>query len=312
MKCLPIVTLLSACIVLPLTGCQGKAPPEDVDALIERTLDNLVYVEGGSFMMGDIGYEVPESDPNGEWVTMADGSESYRRPFGCGPDCSLAHKVTLSGYYINKYETTYGEYDVYTEANGLPMVHEDRRGKSKAVVPEKPVYIGVDWYGARDYCLWLGEITGMAFDLPTEAQWEYAARSRGRAVRYATNNDKIETGKNYRSREAEAFVTDVPGRYPPNPLGLYDMTGNVNEWVRDWYSLRYYEESPELDPQGPEYDNLYATQKFSRGFGTANSDWSRNLVYRRIADPPENDGNGNGFRCALYSEKPLTDASEIR
>ncbi|GGX70839.1 formylglycine-generating enzyme family protein [Saccharospirillum salsuginis] len=299
-------------IGLPLiAACQDPAPPEDVDALIERTLDNLVYVEGGSFMMGDIGYEVPESDPDGEWVTMADGSKSYRKPFGCNAGCYPMHKVTLTGYYINKYETTYGEYDVYTEANGLPRAMAEVRGKAVAVQPERPVYVGVDWYGARDYCQWLGKITGLAFDLPTEAQWEYAARSRGRAVRYATDNGKMEPGRNYRSLEAEAFVPDVPGRYPPNPLGLYDMTGNVNEWVRDWYHHRYYEQSPELDPQGPEYDNLYATQKVSRGSGLANSDWTRNLVFRRLPRNPENDGSGEGFRCALHSDEPLHDASEL-
>ncbi len=308
-----IPALLPALITFPLlASCQQTDYPPEVEDLIEKTLDNMVYVEGGSFMMGDIGYEIPEDEPGGTWVTMEDGRESYRKPFGCSASCYPVHKVTLTGYYINKFETTYGEYDVYTEANGLPLVHEERRGRSPAIQPEKPVYIGVDWYSAQNYCQWLGELTGLEIDLPTEAQWEYAARSRGQAVKFATDNGEMEPGRNYRAHGlGRTFDPDPPGTHPPNPLGLYDMTGNVNEWVRDWYHIRYYEQSPEVDPQGPEYDNLYATRKVARGFGLSNSDWDANLVFRRLPRDPENDGGGEGFRCAIYSASKLPKLSEL-
>lgn len=311
MKCFPMVPLLSVCAVMSLPGCNDKAPPEDVAELVKRTLDNMVYVEGGSFMMGDIGYEVPESDPEGAWVIMEDGSKSYRKPFGCQEDCSYAHKVTLTGYYIYKYEVTYGEYDVYTQVNGLPLVEEESRNKNSPFVKkELPTVLGVDWFEAQAYCQWLGEVTGLAFDLPTEAQWEYAARSRGQAVKFATDNGKMEPGRNYRAKGL-GLPPQPPGSHPPNPLGLYDMTGNANEWVQDWYDPFYYEESPEFNPQGPKYDSLYVTRKVSRGFGTVNSNWNANLVIRRIADSPENDGNGNGFRCVIHSDQPLPKFSDI-
>lgn len=127
-----------------LSGCKGKSTPHaDVESLIEKTLNNMVYVEGCSFMMGNIGYEVPEDDPNGTWVTMEDGRKSYRIPFpGCSNSCFPIHKVSLSGYYINKYETTIGEYDVYTQANDLPLVYPERRSlESGNYLPDRPVYI---------------------------------------------------------------------------------------------------------------------------------------------------------------------------
>ncbi|WP_425413961.1 formylglycine-generating enzyme family protein [Saccharospirillum impatiens] len=270
----------------------------------------MVYVEGGSFMMGDIGYEIPEDEPGGTWVTMEDGRESYRKPFGCTASCYPVHKVTLTGYYLNKFEATYGGYDVYTEANGLPLVAERFRDREEFTGENRPISTHVNWYGAQDYCLWLGEVTGLPFSLPTEAEWEYAARSRGQAVQFATDNGEMEPGRNYRPK-GHPYVLGPPGTYPPNPLGLYDMTGNANEWVKDWFSSRYYRQSPELDPQGPEYDNLYATRKVSRGFGIVNSNWYANLVFRRIPTNPENDGSGTGFRCAIHSTTELPTLSEL-
>ncbi|AJQ97923.1 formylglycine-generating enzyme family protein [Gynuella sunshinyii] len=293
-----LLALLS--LTLPACGDESPYSPE-VKALIKQTLKHMVYVEGGSFVMGDVGYEVPETNPQGEWVPMADGSMSYRMPFGCDMDCIERHKVTLSGFYLNQYETTYAEYDTYTEANGLPLVREDLRGRSRFIEKEYPVNLGVNWYDAQAYCQWLGKITGLPFDLPTEAQWEYAARSRGMAVRYATDNGELEPGRNYRPHH-HGIQPDPPGTYPPNPLGLYDMTGNVNEWVRDWYIPNYYLHSPEKNPIGPSEER--SGVKVSRGFGTANSDWTANTVFRRISRPPEFTG-GNGFRCAIHSEEPL-------
>lgn len=306
-----IPVLLPAFITLPLlASCQETDYSPEVEALIEKTLDNMVYVEGGSFMMGDIGYEIPEDEPGGTWVTMEDGRESYRKPFGCSASCYPVHKVTLTGYYLNKFETTHWDYDVYTEANGLPLVAEKYRNRVEITGANRPIGTHVDWYKAQEYCLWLGDITGLPFRLPTEAQWEYAARSRGQAVKFATDNGEMEPGRNYRPRGSSIYY-DPPGTYPPNPLGIYDMTGNANEWVQDWYHTHYYEQSPEVDPQGPEYDNLYANQKVSRGFGLSNSDWYANLVFRRLPRDPENEGSGTGFRCAINNPSELPSLSEL-
>nr|WP_051207171.1 formylglycine-generating enzyme family protein [Saccharospirillum impatiens] len=285
-------------------GYFSEHSPE-VQALIERTLANMVYVEGGSFMMGNVGYEVPEDDPNGEWLEMADGNMSYRIPFpGCGQSCFPVHKVTLSGYYIHKYETTIREYDLYTNTNDLPYIKADQRGKNPNMEPDRAVYLGVDWHAAQEYCLWLADLTGLPFDLPTEAQWEYAARSRGQAVKFATNTGDIELGVNYWDYSTGSYYSiESVGKYPPNPLDLYDMTGNANEWVRDWYSPFAYRQGSRVNPVGPPDGDRWNTRKLSRGFGRGNSDWNGNLLFRRLAD--EVDYSGNGFRCAIHSERPL-------
>nr|WP_050762896.1 formylglycine-generating enzyme family protein [Reinekea blandensis] len=303
-------SLFAISVSIGVSGCNDQTPPKDsdpIDALIEKTLNNMVYVGGGSFMMGNIGYEVPEDDPNGTWITMEDGSKSYRVPFpGCSKSCFPIHKVNLSGFYINKYETTIGEYDVYTEANGLPMVYPERRElKSGNYLPDRPVYVGVDWHGANGYCQWLGEVTGLPFELPTEAQWEYAARSRGQAVRFATDTGELDFGRNSWDRHTGSFYgIDPVGSYPPNPLGLYDMTGNANEWVRDWYDPEIYEQGEQTNPTGPKDGDFWNSCKMSRGFGRQHSDASEINVYRRL--PKKIDyTSGPGFRCSIDTDISL-------
>jgi formylglycine-generating enzyme required for sulfatase activity len=215
------------------------------------------------------------------------------------------HKVTLTGYYINKYEATVGEFDVYTRANKLPLLAEERRPYSKNYEPDSVLSLYLDWYDASDYCQWLGEITGLPFDLPTEAQWEYAARSRGKAVRFATDNGELEMGRNHSPTFADLIDLDSPGKYPPNPLGLYDMTGNTNEWVRDWHYGSYYRVSPELNPTGAEEGAIWSNNKVTRGFGRGNFNIQSNLVFRRVIRSPKNDGAATGFRCAIYSDNPI-------
>ena len=101
------------------------------------------------------------------------------------------------------------------------------------------------------------EKTGLPFDLPTEAQWEYAARNRGQDVHYGTNDGHFKVGINapsYQQQEdflglGDAFIP--VGKYPATPLGLFDMGTNGQEWMRDWYSKTYYEHSPNHNPTDP-------------------------------------------------------------
>ena len=115
-----------------------------------------------------------------------------------------------------------------------------------------------NWQDAKDYCLWLGQVTTLPFDLPTEAQWEYAARSRGQHYYFATNtaylqlrsgsyyDPKIGYMVDYTNDEINApSGTDKVNAYPANPLGVYGMSNQVSEWVNDWYAKNYYLHSPE-------------------------------------------------------------------
>ena len=100
-----------------------------------------------------------------------------------------------------------------------------------------------NWQSAHGYCSWLGKQTGLLFSLPTEAQWEYVARDRGQDIAYPTDNGKLEVGKNYPSEDT--FNQNLKGtilpvnnvnEIPMNKLGIYEMGGNVLEWMKDWYA----------------------------------------------------------------------------
>lgn len=242
--------LLAACSPPAATDTPPEASGE-VRALVRQTLANLVFVEGGSFMMGDVGtYITRESyDQIGNFEFVdADHPESMFLRWTTGPyseDNKPAHEVTLSGYSLARHETTYGEYDVFTQATGREPIRPElvERGVRS---PDHPV--PVNWHQARDYCLWLGEQTGLPFDLPTEAQWEYAARSRGRNVLLATDDGWLDVGRNYPSPGGGPKPV---GSFPPNSLGLHDMSGNVEEWVFDRYSATYYARGANVDPDGP-------------------------------------------------------------
>ena len=142
-------------------------------------------------------------------------------------------------------------------------------------------------------------------DLPTEAQWEYAARARGTLLVFATDNGKEEPGRNFPTyKEIEKIVGDGAGQlpvglYPPNPLGLYDLGFNGYEWTTDWYAEDYYARSPEKDPRGPES----GTRKVFRSLTNDGNDHPA-MTFRRdarvmlLANSPTDVGNSAfGFRC---------------
>ncbi|TBW46943.1 hypothetical protein EZI54_22860 [Marinobacter halodurans] len=209
-----------------------------VTELVVRALDNMVPIEGGSFMMGD--FKVP-CEPGSDQLCRND---FYK-------DNDYIHKVTLDDYSLSKYETTIADFDLFRELQGKEPYEKEireREGREYLFEPDKPAWTK-NWQEPKDYCLWVGELASRPVDLPTEAQWEFAARNRGKEVRYATDNGKIEFGRNHqkkRGRESQAV-----GSFPPNPLGIYDLMGNTSEWIRDKYSETYYHQSPEINPMGP-------------------------------------------------------------
>ena len=253
-----------------------------VQLLKARTLQQMVFVEGGTFMMGDVGY----IDENGD-----------KQFFAPSPKVFPVHQVTLTSYSMNSLETTFGDYDVFTNYVGKDMVAKGSRDRAHKQ-PEYPAW-GMNWYDAREYCQWLGQEIGYAMDLPTEAQWEYAARSRGLAVAYATNNGKDERGINIRNPSENKFEMPV-GSWPPNPLGMYDMTGSVNEWTVD--NAHSYTEEAKTDPIFDEY--IAKRPKVTRGFGIIGASGGIKL-YKRIMFSPENTGAGNGIRCVVNHPEPL-------
>jgi formylglycine-generating enzyme required for sulfatase activity len=277
--------IMIACLLL--TACtQGpiKAKNPEFQALVDRTIESTVFVKGGSFMMGDPGDE----------LLQAFGDQAFKYYLPC-QDNKPAHIVTLDSYYMGKFEVTYDEHDVFTAATGRePTCKRDIGHDVRA--PANPA--GVSWHGAKNYCEWLGEQTGLPFDLPTEAQWEYAARSRGKVVPFATDTGLIDRGRNY----PPSIYDPLPaGQFPPNPLGLYDMSGNAFEWVLDWYDPEYYRHAPEHNPRGPEA----GIKKVVRGGGVDNSPGGSSTVVRAPGGYHHKSYPGMGFRCVINTDKPL-------
>lgn len=213
-----------------------------IKTLVAKVKGSLRPLKAGTFEMGDWGME------SGQHYDI----DTWSRPL---------HKVTLDGFSMMAYKVTYEDFDVFTDANNKERIDMDTIGiKDRA--PKRPA--GVSWHGAKAYCAWLEKISGISFDLPTEAQWEFAARSGGKRVLFATDNGKIERARNFpeewKRGSKRPSLPDV-GSYPPNSAGLYGMSENTREWVQDWFEENYYKISPKKNPVGPNT----GTEKVMRG-----------------------------------------------
>ncbi len=238
-----------------LTGCDQKSTGKREtlsEALVAKSLSNMVPVKGGEFLMGDFGPLVGQ-----------------KLPFSINQDDKVLHKVVLSDFSISKFKVTNDDYNKYLQITGVKKPPINILLKDYPSLQKSDYSVGITWQQAKDYCQWLGKESGKKFDLPTEAQWEYAARSRGQYFPFPTNNGEFLPGKNIPSQDELSEYTDgagIPiypvGKYPPNPLGLYDMGLSGSEWTNDWYASDYYSHSPVNDPQGP----AQGTKKVLRGY----------------------------------------------
>ncbi|MBR4160333.1 MAG: SUMF1/EgtB/PvdO family nonheme iron enzyme [Bacteroidaceae bacterium] len=175
----------------------------------------MVFVEGGTFKMG---------------ATSEQGSESY-------DDEKPVHNVTLSDFCIGKTEVTQA---LWTAVMG--------KNPSKFKGDDLPVD-NVSWKNCQNFIEKLNAMTGANFRLPTEAEWEYAARGgkKSKGYKYSGSND---LGSVAWYAENSDRKTHPVATKQPNELGLYDMSGNILEWCQDWYSKNYYSNSPQVNPQG--------------------------------------------------------------
>lgn len=313
------LSMMTAAIVSTLTACAqnqtGKAGarPEDdsSQALVARIKKQLVHLPDGTFEMGDWGNE-------------------EGLPYDMEQDSKPLHKVTLDGFAMMAYKVTYEDFDIFTDAVGSPKINTDiERFKPGARKPKRPAK--VNWFGAKAFCQWIGQLSGLPFDLPTEAQWEYAARSGGKKVIFATDNGQIDEGRNYPARWGSGHdATPEVGFFPPNPAGLFGMLDYMAlEWTNDWYQPDYYKLSPTVNPRGPDAGALderkpeFGARKVARGL-TASSPafggftfsraarWPHRRdvsilreVDRLVTDPVAGFGDAGGpqFRCVLNQPK---------
>lgn len=209
---------------------------------------------------------------------------------------SPSHTIYLDDFYIDLTEITNAQYVqcVAQDACRPPDFDESDLHLSMYESPEfadHPV-TGVDWYDARDYCAWVGK------RLPTEAEWEKAARGIEDDRFYPWGGQIPDCSLLNFTELSEACLgaTTQVGEYPrgASPYGLLDMAGNVREWVADWYDANYYFSEPPDNPPGP----AGGEEKILRG-GSWSSDWVGVRVSQRGHNPPTFRTSDIGFRCAM-------------
>lgn len=265
---LSTLTLL-ACAGLYAMDAQAADPvpanaPLDarIQALIKKVKKTMRPLKGGTFDMGDWG-----------------GKTGL--PYDMDRSSKPLHKVTLDGFSMMAYKVTYEDFDVFTDATGKERINMDEFG-FKERAPKRPA--GVSWHGAKAYCSWLSDLTSLPFNLPTEAQWEYAARSGGKRVLFATDTGNLDRPRNYPKEwdgEKKSTTPDV-GTFPPNPAGLYGMSENSHEWVNDWFDKDYYKFSPQKNPPGP----ASGTEKVQRGSLGGSAEMAA-IVFMRMKSEPQ-------------------------
>ena len=253
--------------------------------------DNWVTIEAGSFLMG--AQKDSPSEPNYD-----EEAEDWESP---------VHEVKLGSYQIARYPVTVQEYERFVEDGGYT---EERHWKAggfgdkkepadwddQVRHPTRPV-VNVSWYEASAYCAWAG------YWLPTEAEWEYAARAdTGRKYPWG-EEDPDDSRANY--TRALKHATPV-GLYPrgATPDGIHDMAGNMWDWVADLYNADYYStlpmDGPAVAPKGPEKS---IGNSVLRGGSWYSAPAQLRATHRGVGDP-ESTHDGFGFRCAREVVSP--------
>jgi len=239
------------------------ALPKDkaaLDSALSAIASGMVLIEVGPFTMGC------SADQGRDCI-------SAEKP---------AHLVMVSSFYIAMYDVTQAQWEAVMDTN--PSAHKH--------CPDCPVD-NVSWNDAMDFISRLNALTGRQYRLPTEAEWEYAARggAHSRGYKYAGGND-IDLLAWYDANSGD--TTHPVGSKQPNEAGLYDMSGNVWQWCSDWYADRYYSASPPANPKGPDQ----GTKRVVRG-----GSWTN---FARVCRPasrygtlPDKRFTNDGFRLAL-------------
>jgi formylglycine-generating enzyme required for sulfatase activity len=220
--------------------------------------EDLVRISGGEFTMG-----------------QGSGRDEER------PE----HRVSLTPFRICRYQVTNADYDAFCRATtGERAAHRDL---PEFCDPALPV-VAVSWFDAVAFCEWQSAQWGLAVRLPTEAEWEFAARG-GFAQRLYPWGDELPAI----APERWAHGPEPVGRGEPNGYGLFDFCQNVHEWCSDWYDPAYYSVSPAENPAGPEH----GVRRASRGGA-----WRHHIKVSRCAArssiPPEFRYLDYGFRIA--------------
>lgn len=270
------------------------APPPVVAPPAPKVLEpDMIPIPGGTFTMGG---------------TSEQGSDSFENE-------KPMHMVTVDDYLLGHTPVTLAQFRKFIEATGYKTDADkggssvvytggkweikkgvswrcDTKGEVRPATEDNHPVIHISWNDAVAYCTWLSKETGQEFRLPTEAEWEFAARGGNKTQRfkYAGGNDLDKVG--WFTNNTKDTGTRAVANKQPNELGLYDMSGNVWEWCADWYGN--YTEGSSTNPTGPASGSL----RVLRG-----GSWSLDARYCRVTHrsnyTPGNRGSGIGFRLCL-------------
>ena len=247
-----VLTLLK-----PMGQNSGISPQTLIVSIKDGANIEMIKVEAGTFMMG----ASPE-------MKSPEGNE---KPW---------HQVTLTNdYFIGKYEVTQSLWQAVMGSNPSSF-----KGDNLPVE-------NISWIDCQEFIRKINSVSGKSFRLPTEAEWEYAARGGKYSRNYLySGSDNISDVAWY--KDNSGGVTHPVGLKQPNELGLFDMSGNVNEWCQDWFGA--YSSSPKNNPIGAETGNC----RVGRGGGWFNITWNNLSVFRNFC-PPNKFGKNLGFRLVL-------------
>ena len=248
-----VTTLSEGETMITATSNDGGFKARCTVKVIDLQEIEMIFVEGGTFTMGCIGA-------------------------GCHSETVPAHEVTLSSFHISKYQVTQKLWETVMGYNPSSFKGEN--------LPVEQV----SWNEAMNFIIRLNEITGKNYSFPTEAQWEFAAKggNESKGYIYSGSNDlDLVAWYGYNT-----YGTQPVGTKEPNELGIYDMSGNVYEWVNDWFGNYPY--LPQIDPQGPYSGSL----KVARGGGWFSVNWACQTTFR-VSGSLYQTSDYPGFRLAL-------------
>jgi formylglycine-generating enzyme required for sulfatase activity len=218
-----------------------------------------VAISGGCFKMGD-----------------QSGIGAY--------DEKPVHEVCVDDFRMAVFEVSEGQWHAVM---GSDLKLQSERG------PAFPVS-GVSWNDTREFITRLNRLSGLNYRLPSEAEWEYAARSGGKNQMYSGTNDEKLLPDFACSKDSCAGTPLPVGQKKPNDLGLYDMSGNAGEWVQDRYDPYYYRQSPKNNPQG----DPFGINRIMRGGGCNSVNGQLRTTYREYLAPTVRQ-DGVGFRVVM-------------
>jgi len=261
-------------------------------------VDDFLHVYGENFVIRVLADDGVKPVLGEKIVWEKDGSEMMRIPAGSfemgdhldGMSNALpVHTVELDDFYIDVHEVTVGQFKLFVEQSGYSYNKWNDVAKYSPGDDYPMIY--VSWNDAGAYAKWAGK------RLPTEAEWEYAARGGLIGKRYPGGDEIDKTKAHYAGWNNGRGTTKVVGSFEANGYGLYDMAGNVWEWCQDRWGSDYYSNSPTKNPPGPDTGSF----RVLRGGGWNYSTSNLRVAYRFYNDP-NNRLNRNGFRCVSGSK----------